>query len=227
MTARPAVLLAPVVLLVLCGLVLLAGAAGAAPRQGALLKAPVNLHDTASLQRGARLYVNYCMGCHSLRYLRYGRMARDLKIPKDLARKYLDFAGEKIGGPMKSGMTKAQGKAWFGTPPPDLTLEARVRSPDWIYSYLLGFYKDDSRPYGYNNTVYPKVGMPDVLAPMEQRLGEKRFHRAVGDLTNFLTYAAEPVALTRRHLGVYVLVFLAILMVPVYLLKKEYWKDVH
>lgn len=210
-----------------CAVLLLAGAAGASPSRGELLKAPVDLHDTASLQRGARLFVNYCMGCHSLRYLRYERMARDLKIPKDLARKYLDFSGEKIGGPMKGGMTKAEGKAWFGAPPPDLTLEARVRSPDWIYSYLLGFYKDDSRPYGYNNTVYPNEGMPNVLAPMEQRLGEKRFHRAVGDLTNFLTYAAEPVALTRRRLGVYVLGFLAILMVPVYLLKKEYWKDVH
>lgn len=194
---------------------------------GAMMDAPVNLQDTVSLQRGARLFVNYCMGCHSLKYLRYQRMAEDLDMPEDLVQKYLNFTNEKIGGPMKNGMTEADAKHWFGNPPPDLSLEAKARGSDWIYSYLLGFYKDDAQQFGYNNKVFPKVGMPNVLAPMEQRMGDEKFHRAVADLTNFLTYASEPVARTRQHLGVYVLVFLAILFVPAYLLKKEYWKDVH
>lgn len=213
------------VVMLACCLPLMASAAEGS--DGGLMKAPVNLQDTASLQRGAKLFVNYCMGCHSLKYVRYERLGEDLKIPEDLVLKYLYFSGGKIGDRMVNGMTEADGKAWFGNAPPDLSLETRARSPDWVYSYLLGFYKDESRPYGYNNKVFPKVGMPDVLAPMKQQLGDKKFEKAVGDLTNFLTYAAEPIARTRQHIGVYVLVFLFILFVPLYLLKKEYWKDVH
>lgn len=212
------------VLLMACCLPVLAAAEEAG---GELMKAPVNLQDKVSLQRGAKLFVNYCMGCHGLKYLRYQRMAQDLKMPEDLVQKYLNFTSGKVGDPMKNGMTEAEGKAWFGSAPPDLSLEARARSPDWIYSYLLGFYEDASRPYGANNKVFPNVGMPNVLAHMKQELGEEKFDQAMGDVTNFLTYASEPVAMTRQHLGVYVLIFLAILFIPAYLLKKEYWKDVH
>lgn len=192
-----------------------------------LEKAPVNLQDKVSLQNGAKLFVNYCMGCHSLEYLRYGRMGEDLGISDELTLKYLNFTSEKIGDPMKNGMTAENGKDWFGNPPPDLTLAARHRSPDWIYSYLTGFYEDESRPYGYNNEVFPSVGMPHVMAKMQENLSEEEFESNMGDITNFLTYAAEPIAPTRERIGVYVLVFLAILFVPAYLLKKEYWKDVH
>lgn len=226
----------PIAILAFCGLSVLASMAMAEVAKAAeatkaeqveLLDAPVNLQNTVSLQRGARLFVNYCMGCHSLKYLRYGRLAEDLDIPEALAAKYLYFGEGKIGDRMVNGMTKADGKAWFGKAPPDLTLEAKARSPDWIYSYLLGFYKDETRPFGYNNKVFPNVGMPNVLAPMQARMSEEAFRQAAADLTNFLTYAAEPIALTRERIGVYVLVFLAILLVPAYLLKKEYWKDVH
>lgn len=192
-----------------------------------LEKAPVNLQDKVSLQNGAKLFVNYCMGCHSLEYLRYGRMAEDLGMPEEAVLKYLNFTSGKIGDQMKNAMQAEDGKAWFGTAPPDLTLAARHRSPDWIYSYLISFYEDASRPYGYNNMVFPNVGMPNVMAVMQEELGEEEFNAAMGDITNFLTYAAEPMAPQRERLGVYVLIFLAILLVPAYLLKKEYWKDVH
>ncbi|KAF0807993.1 ubiquinol-cytochrome c reductase cytochrome c1 subunit [Alcanivorax xiamenensis] len=190
-------------------------------------KAPVNLQDKVSLQNGAKLFVNYCMGCHSLEYLRYGRMADDLGIPDELVLKYMNFTSDKIGDQMRNAMDKDDAKQWFGTAPPDLTLEARLRDPDWLYSYLIGFYEDESRPFGYNNKVFPNVGMPHVMAGMQEALDEEEFKAAMGDITNFLTYAAEPIAPTRERIGVYVLVFLAILLVPAYLLKKEYWKDVH
>ncbi|ASK34884.1 cytochrome C [Alcanivorax sp. N3-2A] len=192
-----------------------------------LHKAPVNLQDKVSLQNGAKLFVNYCMGCHGLEYLRYGRMAEDLNMPEEAVAKYLNFTSDKFGDPMSNAMHAEDGKAWFGNPPPDLSLEARYQGSDWVYSYLIGFYEDESRPYGYNNKVFPSVGMPNVMASLKQELGEEEFNAAMGDITNFLTYAAEPIAAKREHLGVYVLLFLAILLIPAYLLKKEYWKDVH
>ncbi len=190
-------------------------------------QAPINLQDKVSLQNGAKLFVNYCMGCHGMDYLRYGRMADDLGIPDDLVLEHLNFTSDKIGDPMKNGMRVEDGKQWFGAAPPDLTLAARHHSPDWVYSYLISFYEDDSRPYGYNNKVFPNVGMPHVMAGMQEELSEEAFKSNMGDIANFLTYAAEPMAPTRERIGVYVLVFLGILLIPAYLLKKEYWKDVH
>lgn len=194
---------------------------------GELLKAPVNLQDRVSLQHGAKLFVNYCAGCHSLKYLRYGRMGEDLGIKPDLVQKNLIFTGAKIGDEMISSMREADAKVWFGSPPPDLTYVARHRSPDWVYTYLLSFYPDASRPHGDNNKLFPNVAMPDVLYNMRQSLSQDEFEKNVGDLTNFLTYAAEPIRMERQRIGVYVLVFLLILLVPAYLMKREYWKDVH
>ncbi|MDX1804539.1 MAG: cytochrome c1 [Alcanivorax sp.] len=212
-------------LVLLCALPLLTQAA---EEGGAdLKKAPVNLQDKVSLQHGAKLFVNYCMGCHSLKYMRYNRMAKDLEMPQDLVQKYLNFTSEKPGAQMANGLSRQDGKAFFGKAPPDLTMETRLRSPDWVYSYLTGFYKDDSRPYGYNNHVFPSVAMPNVVAKLESELGEKEFQQAMGDITNFLTYTAEPMRPYRESLGVKVLAFLALLFVPAYLLKREYWKDVH
>ena len=192
-----------------------------------VVDAPINLKDRVSLQNGAKLFTNYCMGCHSLKYLRYERMAEDLGIPPDLVMEKLNFTTDRIGDQMTNAMDPKVAEQWFGAAPPDLTLTARLRTPDWLYSYLVSFYADDQRPYGYNNHVFPSVGMPHVMAAMEQELGEDKFKSEMADLTNFLTYAAEPMRLERESLGVKVLIFLFILFWPAYFLKKEYWKDVH
>ena len=192
-----------------------------------VVSAPINLKDRVSLQNGAKLFVNYCMGCHSAKYLRYERMADDLGIPHELVMEKMNFTAERIGDTMSNSMDPKQAADWFGAAPPDLTLTARLRTPDWLYSYLVSFYPDDTRPYGYNNEVFPSVGMPHVMAGLEQELGEEKFKSAMADLTNFLTYASEPVKLERERLGVYVLIFLFVLFWPAYFLKREYWKDVH
>ena len=192
-----------------------------------LEKAPINLKDKVSLQHGAKLFVNYCMGCHGMKYERYERLSTDLGIPPALTQKYLNFTTEKAGDTMANSMVEAEAKKWFGNAPPDLSLEARLRTPDWVYAYLTGFYKDDSRPYGYNNHIFPSVGMPHVMAGMEETLSKEEFDQNMADITNFLTYVSEPVRLEREHLGVYVLVFLFIMFWPAYFMKKEYWKDVH
>ena len=192
-----------------------------------VVDAPINLKDRVSLQNGAKLFTNYCMGCHSLKYLRYERMAEDLGIPADLVMEKLNFTSDRIGDQMTNAMDPKVAEQWFGAAPPDLTLTARLRTPDWLYSYLVSFYADDQRPYGYNNHVFPSVGMPHVMAAMEQELGEDKFKSEMADLTNFLTYAAEPARLERESMGVKVLIFLFILFWPAYFLKKEYWKDVH
>ena len=123
--------------------------------------------DKASLQRGAALFTNYCMGCHSLEYARYKRVAEDLEITEDLYKENLIFTGAKIGELMKNAMNKEMAAGWFGAPPPDLTLESRLRGESWIYSYLRGFYQDDTRPLGVNNVVFPNVGMPHVLVDLQ------------------------------------------------------------
>lgn len=190
-------------------------------------QAPINLKDKVSLQNGAKLFVNHCMGCHGLKYLRYSRLSEDLGIPEELTLRHLNFTTDKIGDTMAIAMDKDQAATWFGTPPPDLTLEARLRSPDWVYSYLINFYEDESRPFGFNNHVFPNVGMPHVMADMEKELSREEFASNMADITNFLTYAAEPARLDRERIGVYVLLFLFIIFWPAYFLKKEYWKDVH
>jgi ubiquinol-cytochrome c reductase cytochrome c1 subunit len=229
------------------------------------LPAEVNPHDPVSLQRGAQVYVNYCLGCHSAAYMRYNRL-QDLGLTELQIRDNLIFTGAKVGELMKIAMDPRESREWFGTPPPDLTVIARSRSSsagsgaDWLYSYLRGFYRDPSRPTGWNNTVFQNVGMPHVLWQLqgEQVLatevqsiprggkGEVEKHevqklvlekpgsmkpaeydRMVGDLVNFLVYVGEPSRQSRVELGIYVLLFLGVLFVLAYLLKKEYWKDVH
>jgi len=200
--------------------------AASAPNEH-VVSAPINLKDRVSLQNGAKLFTNYCMGCHSLKYLRYERMSEDLGIPADLVMENLNFTSERIGDTMTNAMDSKQAEQWFGAAPPDLTLTARLRGSDWLYSYLVSFYADEERPYGYNNHVFPSVGMPHVMAAMEQELGEEKFQSEMADLANFLTYVAEPMRLERESLGIKVLLFLFILFWPAYFLKREYWKDVH
>lgn len=188
--------------------------------------APINLHDKASLQKGAQLFLSYCSGCHSAKYLRYERMSQDLDIDPKLVEKYMMFTSDKIGDPINSHVDHKDQAKWFGNAPPDLSLETRFRSPDWVYTYLLNFYPDDKRPWGVNNHVFKDVGMPHVLQPLEKELGPEGYEEAMGDLVNFMTYMAEPSRTTREAMGFWVLLFLAVLFIPVYFLNKEFWKDV-
>jgi ubiquinol-cytochrome c reductase cytochrome c1 subunit len=213
-------------------------------------KAPVNLADQESLQRGARTFVNYCLNCHSAASMRYSRL-QDLGLTEDQIKDNLLFAAEKPGETMKVGMTKTDAKVWFGATPPDLSVIARSRGADWLYTYLRSFYRDDSRPTGWNNTVFDKVGMPHVmwglqgeLAPVMKKEGEHEvierlelakpgsvtlaeYDAMVGDLVNYLVWMGEPAQLQRKQLGLFVLAFLAVFFVVAYYLKKEFWKDIH
>ena len=208
----------------------------------------INLGDKASLQRGAQLFVNYCLSCHSASYMRYNRMADDLGISEKSLRANMLFAADKPGDLMKVAMAEDDAKSWFGTAPPDLSVITRVRKPDWVYSYLRRFYVDPESPHGWNNTLFPNVAMPHVLYELQgvQRFtghdahGEPQFEtvkpgamepeeydKAMADLTNFLVYMGEPAKLQRYSIGALVMLFLAVLSVLVYFLKKEYWRDIH
>lgn len=199
------------------------GACGSLPH---CEKAPIDLHNKESLQNGAKLFISYCLGCHSAKYMRYERMAQDLEIDPKLVAEYMMFTTDKIGDSMDPKFNQKDQAKWFGNAPPDLSLETRLRTPDWVYTYLLNFYPDAKRPWGVNNRVFKDVAMPHVLGDLEQELGPEGYEEAIGDLTNFMTYMAEPIRTERERLGIFVLLFLVLLLVPVYLLNKEYWKDV-
>lgn len=215
-----------------------------------------DLTDQASLQRGAQLFINYCAGCHSTQYQRYERVATDLGIPLDLMQQNLMFnPNAKIGDLMTNAMSKQYAAASFGAPTPDLTMVARVRGTDWLYTYLHSFYADPERPFGVNNSLFPSVGMPHVLEELQGvprriyetqmidgsptqvlmgietdgsgRLNSQQYDTAVRDLVNFLGYSAEPMKLERQRLGLWVMGFIVIFLVLTVLLKKEYWRDVH
>jgi ubiquinol-cytochrome c reductase cytochrome c1 subunit len=215
-------------------------------------KVQIDLGDKASLQRGAQVFVNYCLSCHSAGYMRYNRMGEDLGIPDKVIKENMLFAAGKVGDLMKAVMSKEEGKKWFGTAPPDLSLEARYRGPDWIYTYLRSFYIDPKTPSGWNNTVFPHVAMPNVLWELQGiqkgvfkkdkdgateferfemvkkgSLTPKEYDSKMRDLTNFFVYMGEPAKLVRYRIGAYVLLFLAVFFVFALLLKKEYWKDIH
>lgn len=223
-----------------------------------------DIHNQASLQNGARLFVNYCMGCHSAKFQRFSRTAQDLGIPQSLIEENLIFSPDlKFNDQMRIAMHEDDAAQWFGAPPPDLSLTARLRGPDWIYTYLRSFYVDDSRPWGVNNTVFPDVGMPHVLAPLQGvnrltcdpnhveseiidplkgsvtstrdcfkqvqagSMSPQQFDHAVYDLTNFLVYVGEPSKLQSQSIAWKVLLFIVFFTIVAYLLKREYWRDVH
>ncbi len=188
--------------------------------------ANTDITDEASLQRGAQSFMNYCSGCHSIELMRYNRIAKDLNISEADMANNLMFNAEKTGSTIFSSMPDDGAKEWFGTTPPDLSLTARARGTDWVYTYLKGFYADDSRPYGVNNHVLENASMPDALWQLKQEKSERAFNQDVRDITNFLDYVSEPAKLVRYEIGVKVLGFLFILFILAYLLKKEYWKDV-
>jgi len=188
--------------------------------------ANTDISDTASLQNGAKLFMNYCSGCHAIGFMRYNRIAQDLNLSDSLVAEHLMFAGEKPGETITTAMPKEGAAKWFGGTPPDLSLVARSKGTDWIYTYLRGFYEDDSKVFGVNNKVLENASMPDVLWSLKEEKSEAEFDQDVRDITNFLDYVGEPAKLIRTSLGVWVLLFLSVLLVLTYLLKKEYWKDV-
>jgi len=227
-------------------------------------KAHVKMNDEASLQNGAKLFVNYCLSCHSASYARYNRVASDLNIPEALLKENLMFTTEKTGDLMKTTMPAEDAKRWFGVTPPDLTLVSRVRKPDWVYTYLRAFYQDENSPSGWNNSLFENVAMPHAMYELQGvqrkmgkvdkahthgepksddgytvvgdtkfelvhpgKLSPEEFDKAMLDLTAFLVYLAEPAQLKRHKMGVLSILFLIILMGLAYLLKKEYWRDVH
>jgi len=188
--------------------------------------ANTDISDTPSLQNGAKLFMNYCSGCHAIGFMRYNRIAKDLNLSDSLVAEHLMFAGEKPGETITTAMPKEGAAKWFGGTPPDLSLIARAKGTDWIYTYLRGFYEDDSKVFGVNNKVLENASMPDVLWSLKEGKSEAAFDQDVRDITNFLDYVGEPAKLIRTRLGVWVLLFLGVLLVLTYLLKKEYWKDV-
>ena len=245
-------------ILALAGLSL---SAAAIANEGAALplEFKVDSGNIASVQRGARDFMGYCSGCHSMKHLRYSRIAQDLGIPEDMMKKNLMFTSDKIGDHIESSMPAEESKKWFGQTPPDLTLETRIRGADWVFNYLNTFYVDESRPLGVNNLVLPGVSMPHVLADLQGvqikpeatkeaaaegehaeheggtglvlahpgKLSPEQYEKFTGDLVNFMAYAAEPGRAQRLSMGPKVLLYLLVLTILCYMLKKEYWKDVH
>jgi ubiquinol-cytochrome c reductase cytochrome c1 subunit len=216
--------------------------------------APINLNDQASLQRGARNFVNYCLNCHNAAFMRYSALTK-IGLSEQQIRDNLMFTSEKFGDTMVSALDPQDAKDWFGGLPPDLTLVARVRGSDWLYTFLRSFHRDDDSPTGWNNVVFKNVAMPHVLHDLQgtqvlAKAGEKPGHgghlepvmklavdragtmsteeydRFVTDLVNYMTYMAEPARMQRSQIGIVVLFFLVIAFFVSLWLKNEYWKDV-
>ena len=232
-----------------------ASVAGAVSQGYPLQSIEVDIHNRNTLQRGAKYFVNYCLSCHSSRYARYKWVGRDLGLTEEMVKKDFIFTDSKVGDLMEVSMSAKEAQSWFGAVPPDLTLVARARGKEWLYTYLKSFYLDDTRPMGVNNAIFQHVSMPHVLWDLQGwqkpiyktitdengterqiiadfelvepgTLSVAEYDRVVRDIVTFLSYMAEPAKLERQSVGIWVVLFLLGLLVVVYLLKKEYWKDV-
>ncbi len=232
----------------------IAGPAMANTEEVRLDAAPINLRDQPSLQRGAKTFVNNCLNCHNAQFMRYSHLTQ-IGLTEDQVKKNLMFTTDKIADSMVSALDPKDAKEWFGKVPPDLTLVARVRGADWLYSYLRSYYRDDASPTGWNNLVFKNVGMPHILHELQgtqvlTKVGEKKGHGEhmepvmkltmdkpgtmtpveydayVTDLVNYLTYMGEPARPQRTQLGVIALFFLVLAFFATLWLKNEYWKDV-
>ena len=214
-----------------------------------LMASGASVRDQASLQRGAKLFFNYCVGCHSLKYVRYSRISSDLGLSEQDVMQNLNFTGARFDDAVVSHMPAESAAKWFGKAPPDLSLEVSARGEDWVYTYLNSFYLDAHSPIGWNNTLLPNAAMPfplwELQGPQTAQMkpgttavekltlakpgtmSPAQYQQATRDLTSFLEYASEPAALQRAHYGIWVVLFLAIFILLAYLLKTEYWKDVH
>ncbi len=251
--------------LVLAAVMPLAASASEGPET---LEAGTHMNDQASLQRGATLFMNYCSGCHSLKFQRYSRIGEDLGLTEDQVAKNFIFTGAKPGEHINVAMNPTDATAWFGKAPPDLSLEGRARGPDWIYTYLKSFYVDESRPLGWNNTLLANASMPNVLWQLQGQqqpvtepkqkdaqghekgcergeyngqcitgfamqggqkgsMGPQEFDQAARDISGFLQYVGEPALIQRESYGVWVILFLVVFSFLAYMLKHEYWRDVH
>lgn len=244
--------------LTLAGVLLAAAGTAVASGGGALLHFEADTGNAASVQRGAANFMNYCSGCHSLRFLRYNRLATDMEIPEDLLQENLMFTSDKSGDHILSAMPSEEALKWFGQAPPDLSLTARARGSDWIYSFLKTFYVDDQKATGVNNLQLPGASMPHVLGGLEGfkqvahddghgdtgghggghdapafemvhegTMTEREYDVFVSDIVNFLSYAAEPGKAQMQSRGKWALFYLLFLIPLTYLIKKEFWKDVH
>jgi ubiquinol-cytochrome c reductase cytochrome c1 subunit len=231
-------------------------AARAESEGGNLPHAGNDIRDTASLQRGARNFMNYCSGCHSAQFMRYNRIASDLGIPDAQLKANLMFTSERPYDTIKSSLAVDDARKWFGNPPPDLSLMARARGTDYLYAFLRGFYADPTRPRGVNNIMLPGVAMPHVLADLQGvqkavfkpvpadepgakpeidhleldtpgKLSPEAYDAFVRDTVNFLQYVGEPVEVKRRDLGVWVTLFLLVFAGFSFMLKREYFRDIH
>jgi ubiquinol-cytochrome c reductase cytochrome c1 subunit len=218
-----------------------------------LESANIDSQDAISIQRGARTFVNYCLNCHSANSMRYIQLT-ELGLTEQQITESLLFTADKVGEPMGISANRKEQKQWFGVEPPDLSVIARSRGTDWLYTYLRTFYRDGTRPTGWNNLAFPNVGMPHALWQLQgiqamkteseehdgHKAGKKmlvlekpgnlsvlEYDKLARDLVNFLSYMAEPEKTKRSQIGVVVLFFLLLLLLPAWLLKKEYWKDVH
>lgn len=209
---------------------------------GVSVSAPIDLSDQASLQRGARTFVNSCLNCHSANYMRYNRLV-DIGLTEKEIKDNLLLAADKVGDTMQTAMDPKDAKAWFGVTPPDLSVEVRARGADWVYAYMRGFYKDETTTTGWNNIVFDKVAMPHVLYQLQGeqvlnhethklelvkpgKLSVEEYDQYVADLTNYMAFMAEPGKQQRHFLGVWVLLFLAVMLVLAKKLKAAYWKDI-
>jgi len=256
--------------LFVASLLLVPGLVLASSEGAAMKSAQVDLSDKAALQRGAGLYMSYCSGCHSFGYQRYSGLAEDLGLTQEQVEQNLIYGDAKFGETIKASLEPADGLAWFGKAPPDLSVVARAKAEgaDWTYNYLKSFYVDESRPTGWNNTVFPGASMPHVLWEMQGvqhaktepkhknakgeaepcAMGElqgacivgfeipeaqkgsldaEQYDRVARDITTFLAYVGEPAALKRESIGAWVVLFLAFFTFLAYLVKMEYWRDIH
>ena len=216
-------------------------------------RSPHDLRDLVSLQSGARTYVNYCLGCHGVQFERYSGL-RQIGLTEAQIRDNLMFTADKVGEPIKAPFGAKEGKQWFGVAPPDLSVIARSRGADWLYTYLRTFYRDPKTATGWNNAVFPNAAMPHALWTLQGQRGLEfvshkdgaghtsvehkwteispgaqaaaQYDATVRDLVNFLVYVGEPAAVSRKAIGIVVLFVLGVLFIFAFLLKKEYWKDV-
>jgi len=236
---------------VLCGLLALFAASPDvfASSGESLMHANVNVRDVAASQRGAKLFVNYCLSCHAASYMRYNRLAEDLGLGEELVMKNLVFADAKIGDTMEVAMRPEDAVSWLGKAPPNLSLIARSRGADWLYTYFLTFYQDETG--GWNNLALPNASMPHVLWQLQGiqrpvytthdghqfiehlelaqpgRQTPAEYEETVRDLVTFLEYLGEPAEVKRKNVGIWVMLFLALFALVAYALKAEYWRDVH
>jgi len=233
---------------------LVASIAFAATGGGELAPANANINNTASLQRGAKYFVNYCLGCHSAQYVRYNKLAEGLRLTEDQLVNHLIFSDQQPFDTMTNAMRRADAERWFGIAPPDLSLISRARGQDYIYNFLRGFYFDPTTATGANNVVLPNTAMPHVLwelqgirRPIYEEsesedgepvisgfetvvpglLSEEEYDQVARDIVNFLGYIGEPMQLERRSLGIRVIGFLLVFLLIAWMLKREIWKDVH